>query len=173
MPDGRTHDRITWVLALPVLLATWKLGASVHETMALGAAFVFAGLMFSGDLDLPSVQYRRWGPLRWLWKPYQWLIPHRSSLSHGIVIGPAVRLIYLSVVVAGLAAVGLALAHSYAGAPDPGRLLASELPSGPVGPTARAEIGYALAGLWLGGASHTIADRLGSAWKRLFRRKRR
>lgn len=59
---------------------------------------LFSGLMLSPDLDLDSSIYRRWGPLRFLWWPYQKLVPHRSPISHSIFWGPVVRLIYFLVV---------------------------------------------------------------------------
>src|ERR1035437_9400663 len=98
MPNGRTHDSVTWFPASPVAFSAWYVA---HDGVGAGiaaASFAFAGLMFSGDLDLPSSQYRRWGRLRWIWKPYQWLVPHRSAASHGIVLGPAFRMLYLALV---------------------------------------------------------------------------
>src|SRR5689334_10776240 len=103
MPSGRSHDSITWFFAAPVFYATWRLTSQWPDALLASGAFVFAGLMFSGDLDTRSAQYFRWGLLRWIWKPYQWLVPHRSPLSHGMLLGPAVRLLYLSVVLLALA----------------------------------------------------------------------
>ncbi|MNT88275.1 hypothetical protein D3C72_2288110 [compost metagenome] len=34
-------------------------------------------------------------------------------------------------------------------------------------------LAYLMAGLWVGGASHSLADALATGWKRLWRRKRR
>ena len=56
--------------------------------------------MLGPDLDIHSIQYRRWGPLRWIWLPYQKALKHRSQLSHGPIIGTAVRVMYLSVWIA-------------------------------------------------------------------------
>jgi uncharacterized metal-binding protein len=173
MPSGRTHDFITWMLVPPVAYATWQCGASWLDTACLGGAFLFAGLMFSGDLDLSSVQYHRWGPLRWLWLPYRALVPHRSVLSHGILLGPAFRLAYLSAMLVVVGLVGLALAHAYLGGPVPQEVVAQGLPPVAITPSGWRHLGYALAGLWLGGASHTLADTTVSALKRPFGRRRR
>jgi uncharacterized metal-binding protein len=61
------------------------------------AAHLFSGLLLSNDLDIYSRIYRRWGPLRFLWYPYQKLVAHRSWLSHNPLAGPLLRLLYLYV----------------------------------------------------------------------------
>lgn len=173
MPSGRTHDRITWLCSVPTLAGTWQLTGRMVPTLCVAGAFVFAGLMFSGDLDLPSVQSKRWGPLRLLWKPYQWLVPHRSSLSHGILLGPAVRLLYLmgmGALLGGLALVGL---HAYGRSPSEPQLLAAGHQALALGMHHQEGVLAAMAGLWLGGASHTVADVSVSAWKRFWRRGRK
>ena len=173
MPSGRTHDCITWFFTAPVCYATWRLTHDTAGTALVGVSFVFAGLMFSGDLDLPSVQYRRWGMVRWIWKPYQWLVPHRSALSHGVLLGPAVRLAYLTLVV-GAAAWGVLayMAHHGAGL-EPMEALQLTLSDKRLGPREWELLAFVMAGLWVGGASHSAADAAASGWKRLWRRKRR
>src|SRR5690348_11867705 len=109
MPNGRTHDAVTWFLAAPVGYAAWAVAHDAAAAVVAGVGFAFAGPMFSGDLDLPSSQYRRWGRLRWIWKPYQWLVPHRSVVSHGILLGPLGRLAYLAAVVLVFAVVAMRL----------------------------------------------------------------
>jgi uncharacterized metal-binding protein len=98
MPSGQTHDRITlWIL--PVVTG-WTLGQtrSSHLTLIVAGCFLFSGLMFGPDLDIQrSYHFQRWGWLRWLWLPYQKSVRHRSFLSHGPIIGTAVRVLYLSV----------------------------------------------------------------------------
>lgn len=64
-------------------------------TLLLVGAYLFSGLLLSNDLDIASRIYNRWGPLRLLWYPYQCLIPHRSLLSHGLIVGPVLRVLYL------------------------------------------------------------------------------
>ena len=95
MPSGSTHDRITlwslpWVVGLTLLLTR-----NGDLTLIVTVAFLFSGLMFGPDLDIYSVQFKRWGKLRWIWLPYQNLLRHRSIISHGLIIGTVVRVIYL------------------------------------------------------------------------------
>jgi uncharacterized metal-binding protein len=109
MPLGRTHDRITlWCLPALILLAR-MFNVSIPLTIAMSLSFLVGGFMLGPDLDIHSIQYKRWGPLRWIWKPYQMLLSHRSRLSHGPIIGTAIRVLYLSLWFAGfaLAAIGL------------------------------------------------------------------
>jgi uncharacterized metal-binding protein len=94
MPSGRTHDRITlWTLPLVVLLAL-RLTLSLRLTATIAVAYLFGGWMFGPDLDIHSVQYKRWGWLRWIWLPYRGRIKHRSRLSHGPIIGTILRVLY-------------------------------------------------------------------------------
>jgi uncharacterized metal-binding protein len=62
----------------------------------LSGGYLFSGLMFGPDLDLYSIHYKRWGWLRWLWRPYQQAIKHRSIWSHGPIVGTIGRILYLS-----------------------------------------------------------------------------
>ena len=97
MPSGRTHDRITlWGLPFVAGISYGQTQSS-NLTLILSGAFLFSGLMFGPDLDLNSVQYKRWGYLRWIWIPYQKTLRHRSLLSHGPILGTTLRLIYLAV----------------------------------------------------------------------------
>src|SRR5919197_2468736 len=106
MPSGRTHDLITFALAPAIFV-----GAQIHwgrplVSLVATAAMVFAGLMFGPDLDLYSKQYRRWGPLRFIWFPYMIAFSHRSRLSHGIMLSTIVRVLYFIAVVALLMTLG-------------------------------------------------------------------
>ena len=97
MPLGHTHDRITlWLLPLIVIIS-YVATRNGEITLLLGAGFFFSGLMFGPDLDIYSIQFKRWGTLRWIWLPYQKLLRHRSFLSHGFVIGTVIRIVYLLV----------------------------------------------------------------------------
>ena len=62
----------------------------------VSSGFLVSGLIFGPDLDLYSFHYKRWGKLRWLWRPYQQAIKHRSIWSHGPIIGTIGRILYLS-----------------------------------------------------------------------------
>ncbi len=96
MPSGRTHDRITW-WSLP-----WVSGITLSQTQssgitgALSVGFLLGGLLLGPDLDIRSVQYRRWGWFRWIWIPYRGSMSHRSPWSHSPVTGTALRIIYLA-----------------------------------------------------------------------------
>ena len=95
MPSGKTHDRITlWTLPW-IIIVTFVLTRDSQITLIVAIAFLFSGLMFGPDLDIYSIQFKRWGILRYLWLPYQKLFRHRSGFSHGLVIGTAIRLFYL------------------------------------------------------------------------------
>lgn len=97
MASEKNHDQSIYV-ATPVVLVIgthyfgWELGVIAASAHLLG------GLLLSPDLDLISQSYKRWGPLRGIWVPYQKFIPkHRHWLSHGILIGSVLRLLYLSI----------------------------------------------------------------------------
>ncbi len=97
MSSGRTHDRITlWALPV-VVLATFRLTLSGWLTTVVCLGFLLGGWVLGPDLDIHSVQYKRWGWLRWIWLPYRGSIRHRSRWSHGPVIGTVVRVLYLSI----------------------------------------------------------------------------
>lgn len=80
---------------------------SSNLTLLVSGGFLFSGLMFGPDLDLYSLSFKRWGWLRWIWLPYQKMVRHRSMLSHGLLVGTSLRLLYLASWLMGL--VGLAL----------------------------------------------------------------
>ncbi len=97
MPAGRTHDRITlWCLPV-VTISSFGFTYSLPLTVIVSLSFLVGGFMLGPDLDIRSIQYARWGPLRWIWLPYQRAIKHRSQLSHGPIIGTALRVAYLMV----------------------------------------------------------------------------
>jgi len=96
MSSGRTHDRITlWALPLVVLTA-FRVTLSGWLTAVVCLGFLLGGWMLGPDLDIHSVQYKRWGWLRWIWLPYRGSMRHRSQWSHGPIIGTVVRVLYLS-----------------------------------------------------------------------------
>lgn len=156
-----------------VMLSGWVFTHDLTTAMVLGGSFAFSGLMFSGDLDLKSVQYKRWGWFRWIWIPYQKMVPHRSPLSHGPVLGLATRLIYLSLWLMILfflfwqGAVYLeqeALVHQSRTGLQQALTFFRHSPLLVVA---------FVVGLWLGGLSHTLADEVSSRLKRWRRKKRK
>ena len=110
MPSGMTHDRITlWTLPW-IGSISYGLTRSGDLTLLLGVGFLFSGLMFGPDLDIRSIQFKRWGMLRGIWIPYRRMFRHRSFFSHGLIVGTCIRILYLLMFVAWLAifVVGLA-----------------------------------------------------------------
>jgi uncharacterized metal-binding protein len=169
MPSGRTHDRITlWSLPWIVGLA-WLLSRSGELTLLVSGSFLFSGLMFGPDLDIHSVQYRRWGLLRWIWRPYQSTIRHRSWLSHGWLVGTVVRLLYLGIILT-LMAIPLMILIQILGGIDwdlsqfPDRIFQFATRQYPQ------EVVAVILGLELGSMSHSLSDWIGSTYKRLKRR---
>src|SRR5919107_927307 len=97
MPGARTHDAITVVtgLALGPVSYSGFLGLEHTPEAALRGAAVLvighmlSGIMFSPDLDIDGSIDDRWGIFYWIWRPYMWVVPHRSRwLSHGLVFPP-------------------------------------------------------------------------------------
>jgi uncharacterized metal-binding protein len=96
LPSGKVHDKITVVTAA-LSVPVWWFVTPVKDFQALVialGAYIFSGFWLSDDLDTNSVSYKRWGAFRWLWWPYQKLVPHRSWVSHGIGVGPLIRVLY-------------------------------------------------------------------------------
>jgi uncharacterized metal-binding protein len=155
---------VTLVLAPPTFAVAWGVTGSLVLSAAATAAMVFGGLMFGPDLDIQSRQYTRWGPLRFLWLPYKVAFRHRSRWSHGIVFGTLIRVVYFAAVVTLLAwACVYARAVFLAGGTPPGwrevmhAWVAVEAAAAGYGVGPRFLLA-ALAGLWWGAASHTLAD---------------
>jgi uncharacterized metal-binding protein len=141
--------------------------SNATNAVVLVTSYLFSGLMFSPDLDTNSRPYKRWGPVRWLWLPYRMLVPHRHWVSHSMVVGPLLRVIYFIGAVALLFALGVGIANLFRPIDPTGalRLLGTDLVTwfkqNPV------PVAYAVLGLVLGGAAHTIADVVFSRIKRL------
>ena len=165
MPSGKTHDRITlwslpWIVVLTILTTR-----SGELALIVGASFLFSGLMFGPDLDIYSIQFKRWGYLRYLWLPYQKLLRHRSVFSHGIIIGTVGRLIYLGICIAIVGIFATAIAQLIWGftwnwqtfTQNSVRQIINVYPD---------EAIAAFVGLELGSLSHSLSDFVGSAYKR-------
>ncbi len=165
MPSGQTHDRITlwslpWVVGVSLLFTR-----SCELTLIIAGAFLFSGLMFGPDLDIYSIQFKRWGKLRFIWVPYQKVLRHRSLLSHGLIIGTIVRVVYLSIILLPLGIMGVALAQFLWGFDSNWQEFIVTGVRGVVGEYPGEAIAL-FAGLELGAMSHSISDTIGSAWKR-------
>ncbi|WP_420841396.1 metal-binding protein [Gloeobacter kilaueensis] len=153
------------------MVAAWALTGSLRIAATVGVSYVFAGLMFGGDLDIHSIQYRRWGPLRWLWLPYRRLGTHRSWFTHGPIAGTLGRLVYLGIA---LACLGLPLAFVLEDWGDvPLHWRAHLLAAFSWGSAHWPVLVWGLLGLELGAMSHSLSDWMGSACRRLLRARRR
>jgi uncharacterized metal-binding protein len=109
MPSGRTHDRITLISLPPLVVLTYILTRRGEWLLWFSGAYLFSGLMFGPDLDIYSLQYKRWGIIRWIWLPYQSYFKHRSFFSHGFLVGTIIRLMYLLIIILILAIFGVAI----------------------------------------------------------------
>lgn len=100
MPSGKTHTKITYLTCLPIAALVWYFFGPLISLLVL-VSYVFAGQMFNGDLDLPSEPYKRWGPLKFIWHPYQ-KFKHRSFYTHGPIVGTTIRLLWLGLLLSPL-----------------------------------------------------------------------
>ena len=163
MPSGKTHDFITLLLAAPTFALAWGMTRSLALAAVVTAATLFGGLMFGPDLDIQSRQYTRWGPLRFIWWPYKVVFRHRSRLTHGIILGTLIRVLYFAGMLALLlaAAFYLYMTCAVGRPPDPSEFLAAcrGFEAGLRWHGALKQLALAtFAGLWWGAATHTLAD---------------
>jgi uncharacterized metal-binding protein len=167
MPTGETHDRVTYALMPAALLIGWAIfGLPLNLVAWWVVGLWLGGILLSPDLDTASRPYFRWGVLRWLWWPYQAAIRHRSVLSHGLIVGPAIRLLYLGFVLAlGFYVVQLGVeAVHHAGA------LRWQLPLErllEVLKRYQTETFCCLGGYWCGTGAHGLLDAVVSGWQNL------
>jgi len=166
MPSGRTHDAITFLLAVPAVVAGYLFTHSVASAAVVGGAFVFGGLMFGPDLDTVSRQYSRWFIFRFLWFPYRSFFKHRSRFSHGLIFGAFIRVVYFMGVLTLAAFLATYIYAAYSGGKVP---LFGDFARvwQPIGEFTREKFGafflpIVFIGLWLGAASHTFTDMAGS-----------
>jgi uncharacterized metal-binding protein len=170
MPSGRTHDRITfWCLPF-VLGLTLCVTRSPALIVIVLLSFLVGGLMLGPDLDIRSIQYKRWGPIKGIWIPYRLALKHRSSLSHGPIIGTALRVIYLAFWIGLFAVIAIAVLNIVWDAQLTWHSLSLT-------------VNYLLKRYWVegiavligleaGAMSHSISDTIGSYWVHQKRRKR-
>jgi len=98
MPNGKTHDKITFVIAPVVAGISYLITKDIKTTIIIFGCYLFASLMFNGDLDTNSRPYNRWWLFKMIWIPYQLMFTHRSIFTHGLIIGTIVRLLYLGLI---------------------------------------------------------------------------
>ena len=98
MPQGKIHDIITAVATPVVVWGAYHITKEVKTTVIITSLFLFASLMFNGDLDILSSPYNRWWIFKFIWIPYQKIFHHRSIYTHGLILGTIVRILYLSII---------------------------------------------------------------------------
>lgn len=106
MASGKTHDKITiimspFVAGIFFLINFFKfkdIGNSIIFTILGVAVYIFGGYMFSGDIDIKSREFNRWGHFKGIWSLYQKVFSHRSIFTHGFILGPVIRLLYIYVI---------------------------------------------------------------------------
>ena len=106
MPNGNVHNLSIMALAATLPAATLAAGVLPTGRALALAAGCLSGLLLSPDLDIDhgNISYKivrdsvgclpgaLW---KLFWWPYARLIPHRSLLSHGLLVGTLLRLLYL------------------------------------------------------------------------------
>src|SRR5262245_52475802 len=177
MPNARAHDSITYAL-IPFTFLAAEMYWGDHTTSIIATvAMLFSGLMFGPDLDLDSKPYRRWGPLKFLWKPYQAALPHRSKLSHGPILGTVIRIGYFLIVFSLFAATVIYARNRYVHGQQTTWQAEFDVVKADLfsflDETDRQYLWAAFGGLWVGALAHTTADIVWSAIKRSVRPKRR
>lgn len=170
MPNARTHDAITYAIIPFTYLAAEMYWGDHMTSIIATAAMLFSGLMFGPDLDLDSKPYRRWGPLKFLWKPYQAALPHRSKFSHGPILGTVIRIVYFLIVFSLFAATVLYARHRFVNGEQTTwqgefDVVKADLFTFWDG-TDKQYFEAAFGGLWVGALAHTTADIFWSAIKR-------
>lgn len=177
MPSAPTHDVITLATGAVLAPATYLTLAGQGEShpaamtgaLVLTAAHVISGVLFSPDLDLDSAIDNRWGIFYWIWRPYMWVVPHRSFFSHSLIVAPLLRLVYFYAVLGGLLwLMSLLLQLLGVVSPRYASLLSVWLWN--VVQAHPREALCVLVGFITGGAAHSIADWLVTGGKNILRR---
>ncbi|NKF08019.1 metal-binding protein [Clostridium gasigenes] len=175
MASGKTHDKITVIMSpfaagiffLINFSKSKDIGNIIAFTILGVAVYIFGGYMFSGDVDIESVEFNRWGPLKVIWRLYQRLFSHRSIFTHGFILGPAIRILY----VYGIYLIICALLYAL----DVINLSTSQL----IKATAlfmeeNKQLSFnIIVALFLGSGLHTLTDLIYSFFKKIFKGKKR
>jgi uncharacterized metal-binding protein len=172
MPAGKTHDLIT-LWSLPCIVGfSYLLTRDGELTLMVAGAFLFSGLLFGPDLDIYSIQFKRWGKLRSIWLPYRSLFRHRSLFSHGFIIGTTLRLVYLLMILGAIAIFAVAVGQLIWGFNWNWQHFTSKA----VNWIFKERFPQAIAlfiGLELGSMSHSLADWIGSAVRKKRKRQKK
>jgi uncharacterized metal-binding protein len=173
MPSGKTHDSLSWYFYLPFAYLAWYLTRDWMLVGLFSAAYFFSSFMFGGDLDLVSIQSKRWGLLRWMWIPYRKMIAHRSKWSHGLLLGTVFRLVYVSIFICIFYGIFYLLTLNYYPPANAELLTTTGESVNFLKNQPPAYFASLFAGLLTGAGLHTIADVSFSKVKRLFRKKKK
>ncbi|AYE35770.1 metal-binding protein [Clostridium septicum] len=173
MAKGKTHDKVTLIVSPFIGLVFFMINSELLEnsnklvivTLFGVVTYLFGGFMFSGDLDIKSSEYYRWGKIRFIWNPYQKIFKHRSIFTHGFLLGPIIRIIYTYIIVLIVCSVLYSLKVINLATDDLINLTLEYINSNKV-----ISINIVLA-LFLGSGLHTITDLFSSFIKKKFRRK--
>ena len=170
MPSGTIHDRITlWTLPW-ISSITYGVTHNGDLTLLVSGGFLFSGLMFGPDLDIRSIQFKRWGWLKVIWTPYQRMLRHRSLFSHGPILGTCIRVLYLLFVIAWVAIFVVGLAQLFFGFTWNWRdFVENQFHS--LTHRHYKETTALFIGLELGGMSHSISDFISSSRKKHLKKK--
>lgn len=96
MASGEAHDWWGYFCVPVVAGFGWWITQSPSITTALAIGFGVGITHLSPDVDTKSSPWRRWGPLRLIWVPYQRMGKHRG-FSHLPILGTLSRVVYLLV----------------------------------------------------------------------------
>ena len=114
MSSGQVHDGATVFGAVVVGLAMHQSPITQSYAVATAIGILVGGSLISPDMDVSngrgSKSLNRWRlgkgrlslDLRILWKPYQWIAPHRSWVSHSPIVGSLGRFLYVCLITLGV-----------------------------------------------------------------------
>ncbi len=123
-PDGTLHLFVgNWITDILLVVAffvfvvalRWDFWSVLYKLILIFAGSKLALAFVSPDVDLVhSTPLRAWGWLSFIWYPYRAFVSkkHRGIMSHGLslpfgwLLGTFARMLYLSVIVLGVALVG-------------------------------------------------------------------
>lgn len=104
MPSYNIHRGFNYIAFIAVAALLYFKGQSfldLYQFIVLVTGFYIGTDFVTPDLDVESRAINRWGPLKVLWLPYKWAFNHGQS-SHNIFYGAVVRVLYFSLIIAGL-----------------------------------------------------------------------
>lgn len=106
MPNGKTHNKINIAVLFLTLIGlhsplfSTTLPSEYLSTASIAIfsfSFLFGTYYLSPDLDIKSDPFKRWGPFRYIWWPYQKIFGHRGML-HNPIFGPLIIILTVGVV---------------------------------------------------------------------------